>query len=123
MEDNLDRECFSFSMKIVEALTNIEDEKEREKEAKNLFNIITKSLGVLQEDGVFAFYVYLKSEKEKTIEKETINLLNKVFDKNMNCTLENIKEITNDINTLLFAKSLIEKTLIYARYQAKSMSD
>jgi len=95
----------------------------REKLAKNLFNIITKSLGVLQENGVFAFYVYLKSEKEKTIEKETINLLNKVFDKNMNCKLKDIREFTNNINTLLFAKSLIEKTLIYARYQAKSMSD
>lgn len=122
MKDNLDKECFSSSTRIAGVLSNVKED-ERKKKAKDLFNIITKSLGVLQEDGVFAFYVYLKSEKEETIEKETIKLLNKVFKKNMSYTLEDIRNITDDINTLLFAKSLIEKTLIYARYQAKSMSD
>ncbi len=127
---NLDERCFSTSIKIVETiLLKIEDEEKKEKKAKDLFNFITKSLGVLQEDGVFAFYVYLKSEKDRetkmneTIEKQTVELLKVITDKPLDCTLEKIKSLAEDLNTLLLAKSLIEKTLIYARYQAKSLSD
>ncbi len=127
---NLDERCFSTSIKIVEGtLVNIEDKEKKEKKAKDLFNFITKSLGVLQEDGVFAFYVYLKSEKDRetkmneTIEKQTVELLKNITGKPLDCTLEKIKSLADNINTLLLAKSLIEKTLIYARYQAKSLSD
>ena len=128
--NNLDKKCFSYSIRIVEdALKDNEEQESEEKKAKDLFNLITKSLGVLQEDGVFAFYVYLKSEKDKKvkmneiIEKQTIELLKEIIDMQLDCTLEKIKSLAEDIDTLLFAKSLIEKTLIYARYQAKSLSD
>ena len=122
--NNLDKECFSYSIRIVEdTLKNAKDQK---KKAKNLFILLNKSLGVLQEDGVFAFYVYLKSEKDEDkneIEKQKIELLKDTIDRQVDSTLEKIKSLANDINTLLLAKSLIEKTLIYARYQAKSFSD
>lgn len=125
--NNLDKECFSYSIRIVEdTLKNAKDQKEKKKKAKNLFILLNKSLGVLQEDGVFAFYVYLKSEKDEDkneIEKQTIELLKDTIDRQLDSTLEKIKSLATDINTLLLAKSLIEKTLIYARYQAKSFSD
>jgi uncharacterized linocin/CFP29 family protein len=126
--DNLDKKCFSCSLEIVKALNNVK-EAERKKKAKELFNFITKSLGILQEDGVFAFYVYLKSEKDEksctinVIEKETVNLLKESINDQLNASLEKIQLLAEDINTLLLAKSLIEKTLIYARYQVKSQSD
>jgi uncharacterized linocin/CFP29 family protein len=126
--NNLDKKCFSCSLEIVKALNNVEDVK-RKKKAKELFNFITKSLGILQEDGVFAFYVYLKSEKDEksyiinAIEEETVNLLKENINNQLNASLEKIQLLAEDINTLLLAKSLIEKTLIYARYQAKSESD
>jgi hypothetical protein len=125
---NLDKECFSCSIEIVKGtLKGIKDQKEKKKKAKNLFILLNKSLGVLQEDGVFAFYVYLKSEKDEDkknekIEEQTIKLLNGTIDQQLD-TLEKIKSLATDINTLLLAKSLIEKTLIYARYQAKSFCD
>lgn len=127
---NLDEACFSTSMRIVECtLESIKDKEKKAKTAKDLFNFITKSLGVLQEDGVFAFYVYLKSEKDQEtkmneiVEMKTVELLNDIINKSLDCSLEKVKLLADDINTLLLAKSLIEKTLIYARYQAKSLSD
>ncbi|MGC1119593.1 MAG: hypothetical protein WBA22_00745 [Candidatus Methanofastidiosia archaeon] len=126
--NNLDKKCFSCSLEIVKALNNVK-EAERKKKAKELFNFITKSLGILQEDGVFAFYVYLKSEKDEksntinAIEEETVNLLKESINDQLNASLEKIQLLAEDINTLLLAKSLIEKTLIYARYQVKSESD
>jgi len=34
-----------------------------------------------------------------------------------------LQEISNDLHKLLFLKQLLEKTLIYARYQAKALGD
>lgn len=113
-------------MKIVEEFKKVPEADK--KKAKGSFNLITKSLGILQEDGVFAFYVYLKSESNKgsemsvIIEKETVELLKNV-NSQLTANLEQIQLLAEDINTLLLAKTLLEKTLIYARYQVKSESD
>lgn len=124
--DNLDRKCFSSSMEIAKEIMAVKEE-DKKKKAKELFNFITKSLGILQENGVFAFFIFLRSEKEKTkigniIEKRTVKLLRENVSNQLDTDLEKIQLLTEDVNTLLFAKSLIEKTLIYARYQAKSES-
>ena len=124
MKNNLNQLCFSKSLEIVKYLKK-ESNKEKKKKAKDLENFIQKLLGIVQEDGVFAFFIYLKANKntcnEAKIENRIINLLNETLNKELNETLESIKSLGNDINELLLAKSLIEKTLIYARYQAKSM--
>jgi len=124
MENNLDQLCFSKSLEIVKYLKNLSDQNIKKK-AKDLENFIQKLLGIVQEDGVFAFFIYLKANentcKEAKIEEKIINLLNETLDKKLNENLASIKSLGNDINKLLLAKSLIEKTLIYARYQAKSM--
>lgn len=120
MKSNLDQKCFECSIHV----TDIPEARDKKK-AKDLLNLINKSLGVLEENGVFAFFVYLKSEdkKERRIEKNVIGLLNCVFNKELDGTLGKTKLLADEINDLLLAKSLIEKTLIYARYQAKAMSD
>ena len=124
MKNNLNQLCFSKSLEIVKYLKK-ESNKEKKKKAKDLENFIKKLLGIVQEDGVFAFFIYLKANKntcnEAKIENRIINLLNETLNKELNETLESIKSLGDDINKLLLAKSLIEKTLIYARYQAKSM--
>ncbi len=122
-QKNVDKECFSHAIKMLEDVKDISNEEKRKEKAKKIENTINKSLGVLQENGVFAFYVYLKSENEDTIGKETISLLDEIIDKKIEYELESIKSLADDITTLLFAKALIEKTLIYARYHAKALSD
>ena len=52
-ESNLDKLCFEYGTQMY-----VEGNEKNE-------NVIQKSLGVLQEDGVFAFYLYLKSIKKE----------------------------------------------------------
>lgn len=93
--------------------------------------LIQKALGVLQEDGLFAFVVFMESKKESKdkertdrILEKTAELLNEVGLTN-GAKEENIRgkmlEITKDIDSMFLAKNLIERALIYARYHAKAL--
>jgi hypothetical protein len=96
--------------------------------AVNDETIITKTIGVLQEDGVYAFFLYCKSKKDKTVA---------VGDKAFDCLkdhrmlrnimgndadhLKTIRDVfKGNLEHLLFAKELLERTLVYARYHAKA---
>lgn len=114
---------------------------------------ITKALGVLQEDGVYAFFIYLCSKgdaKNLTISDETFRFLKerRIFDNEepikkykeysatpnketkkeklrlyMNTLTDVIRtDLANDLDKLLFAKELLERALVYARYHAKALS-
>ena len=118
MEKNLDLECAKYGNKIVKS-----DKDE---------TLITKSLGVLQEDGVYAFFLYLASrgdkEKElaKRISQETFSLLKEKIGKikEEGEPLPAIREkLAPDLDSLLLAKQLLERTLVYARYHAKAITD
>jgi hypothetical protein len=97
-----------------------------------LENLITKTLGVLQEQGVYACMLFLFSRtgNEKCPAEKTrphlYNLLKelpafmkeKINDQN---ALEFFADkVCNDLDTLLLVKELTEQTLIYARYGAKA---
>jgi hypothetical protein len=119
--NNLDLECAATAADIARV---VRDE-----------GIIGKALGVLQEDGVYAFFLYLLSlEKKKEgknarciIDQATI-LLGKykpvesapVKADNL---LENIKRLADNLDDLFLAKDLLERTLIYARYHAKAYGE
>lgn len=97
-------------------------------------NMATKSLGVLQENGVYACFLYLLAkEKENMIGKKAaehiLHMLNDTtivppFEKFE--TPEDILEYVNahissvPLNKILLIKELLEKMLIYARYGAKA---
>ena len=97
-----------------------------------LENLITKTLGVLQEQGVYACLLFLFSRtgNEKGLAEKTrphlYNLLKKlpVF-ANEEITDQNALQffadsVCNNLDTLLLVKELYEQTLIYARYGAKA---
>ena len=120
MTDNLDFQCASHAKDIAEVV------KEED--------TIGKTLGVLQEDGLYAFYLYSlaleKKSKYKDKAREIIHQSSKLLKKyeliaNDNVTPENIRDIiaplTNNLDHLLFAKELLERTLVYARYHAKAL--
>ncbi len=97
-----------------------------------LENTITKSLGVLQENGVYAFFLFLdarKSEKgakeigkqaKKLLRHQHIMLLRDRQEKEKNDYLA-LQTLTNTLDHLLLAHQLLEQALIYARYHAKAL--
>jgi hypothetical protein len=109
--------------------------------AKEVENLITKTLGVLQEQGVYAMILFLfsRTSKEEKIaphmREQLYALLQELpafadkkdkidaFDKNTKAE-EALKfysdSVCNDLHTLLLVKDVYEQTLIYARYGAKA---
>jgi hypothetical protein len=112
-------------MKYAQEVSKIKD--------SNLENNLRKALGVLQEDGVYAMFLWLEDkDKGKNIRKILIDLLNeseirkhllndsyRFADEDFSKFCENLREVAQDIDKLLFMKNLLERTLIYALYHAK----
>ncbi len=119
---NLDYLAAKYAQTIIQQTQN--------KKASDIENTITKALGVLQEDGVYACFLYLLArEKENgaVVVDEMLNLLcdlpfgwQKPTNDN-NDILRFIREhVTKDLDRLLLAREVLEQMLIYARYGAKA---
>jgi len=119
---NLDYLAAKYAQTIIQ--------KTKDKKASDIENTITKALGVLQEDGVYACFLYLLArEKENgaVVVDEMLNLLSSLpFSwqtptNNSNEILRFINEqVTKDLERLLLAREVLEQMLIYARYGAKA---
>ena len=122
---NLDYRCMEYGQKI----GKISD--------SNLENNLRKALGVLQEDGVYAMFLWLEknasdirkelveffNKEDKKTKVKLINYFldsNKSFSQNFDEFCRNLQEVAIDIDKLLFMKKLLERTLTYALYHAKS---
>lgn len=126
---NLDQLCAQFGYQIA-------DETRRAfGKAADAENHITKSLGVLQEDGVYAFFLYQQSRGErekkgaKALQEQAHALLAEqfaVFKSEQNSLVavrgdKKIRGLAENLDELLLAKRLLEQALIYARYHAKAL--
>ncbi|RJX27682.1 MAG: hypothetical protein C4554_03860 [Dethiobacter sp.] len=100
--------------------------------SREVENVITKTLGVLQENGIYGCIIYLYSlsdDKESNniiISKllQMLKLLGVETPVNVN-DYENvlkfiIDNVCNDLEKLLMLKQLWEQTLVYARYASKA---
>lgn len=97
--------------------------------------LITKTLGVLQEQGVYAMMLFLFSRtgNEKGLAEKTrphlytlLKQLPKFNDSNLdddNALKFFANTVCGDLDTLLLVKELYEQTLIYARYGAKAAKE
>jgi len=102
---------------------------ENKSRAKEFERIVTKALGILVEDGLLAYAIWLESEKESEIINSSFELLKEkigIIQKNYNNNIEKLrkailKEIAPDIQKTLLARLLLERMLIYARYRAKAL--
>ena len=117
--ENLDAVINKVGYQLVKEIENTGKEKTKYK------NEIDKALGVLSNDGVYAYYVYVKSKKIETIFLETLKSLKTYCsisseDNDWQNFFENLSE---DLPSLLFFREILEKILIYARYHAKAMED
>ncbi|WP_299644901.1 hypothetical protein [uncultured Chloroflexus sp.] len=120
---NLDRLAAHHAQRIIEAT--------KSKKSSEVDNTITKALGILQEDGVYACFLYLlakEKENGKAVVKEMLGLLDGLgfdwgqpADDNAETILKHVSDtVTVDLERLLLAKETLEQMLIYARYGAKA---
>lgn len=95
-------------------------------------SILQKALGVLNEDGVYAMFLWLedKDKNKKVREKLTLMLNEESIRNHLFCDsskfsedfkgfCEKLIEVAKDIDKLLFLKMVLERTLTYALYHAK----
>ena len=121
-----------LAAKTAQTIVNT-SQKDDQKAIKNLDNVATKGLGVLQENGVYATVLFLYSRTradEKNallIRKNLWSLLSSCIDQetaqkdDAKTALKFVTDnITNDLDKLLLVKQLWEQTLIYVRYGAKA---
>lgn len=118
IQSNIDFLTAKCGFQIVEKL---KEASRANNESAKIESTVNNSLGVLSSNGVYALWLYLKYEKhEKHI--EIVNILN-------NCGIrlnegvsdeDKVINLSKDLKKLLFAKEVLEKTLIYARYRAKA---
>jgi hypothetical protein len=93
-------------------------------------NLLAKSLGVLQEDGVYAFFLFLNwKDTEGQVSKLAFQLLKEEFALGslLGAQKDRLKAIranlAPELDHLLFAKELLERAMVYARYHAKSSGE
>jgi len=133
---NLDQQAAIYAQQMVQAAL----EGKAVKEAKAIENLITKTLGVLQEQGVYASMLFLfsrSSDEAKiapAIRHSLYELLRQLPAFQSDTELASLtkeskasdvlpfyaKKVCGNLDTLLLVKDLYEQTLIYARYGAKA---
>ncbi len=92
-------------------------------------NEVDKALGVLVNDGVYAYYVYVKYKGVDDILIDELRPLLKFIKVKENEGQENtlnekyLEELSKDLNNLLFLRDLVERVLVYVRYYLKAMGD
>jgi len=98
---------------------------------KELERVTNKALGILIEDGLFAYTIWLESENEVKIINKSFELLRdkvglveedygNIKDKEK-LREAILKEISTSLEKTLLARHLLERMLVYARYRAKSL--
>ncbi|RME00491.1 MAG: hypothetical protein D6816_13625 [Bacteroidetes bacterium] len=118
---NLDIQCAELGRQ----LAFIRDEKGKQIEEK----VFNEALAVLEEQGPYAMFLYLKAKHSKVappICKESLRFLKEdVFSGRLNDAkdiLDAIKIVAEDLDNLLFARDLLRTALAYARYHLKAKS-
>lgn len=96
---------------------------------KDTENSITKALGVLEEQGVYALFLYLHAREKKwgqTTSNELASFLrqnpsqqNALLGTN-NDLFAALQQLAGDLDKLFFARDLLHRALVYARYHAKA---
>jgi hypothetical protein len=120
---NLDRLAAERAQEIIH--------RTRDRKPSEVDNTVTKSLGVLQENGVYACFLYLLAKEKENgtvVVDEMLNLLEglgfgwgKPSSIGAEAVLAHITgKVTDNLERLLLAKETLEQMLIYARYGAKA---
>jgi len=126
--ENLDRLCAEYGHEFADKVS-----KADKFDAKKVETLLTKALGVLQEQGLYAFVLFCDSrgstekngaQKIKDITKELLkDKLKLINDKDLLIAMRKENGLASRLDDLRLAIQVLEKSLIYARYHAKALSD
>lgn len=114
--NNLDIRCAELGRE----LANIPNMEEK---------ILNAALTVLEEQGPYAMFLYLKakhSDVADPISGKSLSFLKDVFHNRLdgaNDILDAIKRLAENLDDLLFARDLLRMALSYARYHLKARGD
>lgn len=128
---NIDAIAAGAGFEMAEKVFRESEKKDAKAKKSDTENWITKSLGVLQEQGVYAFFLYLAAQKKpatQALSKQAESLLSQqgiIVERSDDIDiLEEVRgELAKDINRLLLSHSVLTQALIYARYHAKALPD
>lgn len=113
---NLDLACAELGEKLGKGAN-----KERRK-------LLTDSLGVLQEQGLYAFFLFLEasnSGRPQEVSDACASFLReqRLLNSNQNDLFGGLKTLAVRLDELLFARDLLMQALVYARYHAKARTE
>lgn len=113
--ENLDLACAKLGKTIAES------------PSKELEKLVTSALAVLEEQGVYALFLFLKTRggngadkvKQKIWKflKETPQRTPLLSDDP--CVFTSLQQMVKNLDKLLLARDLVRQTLVYARYHAR----
>ncbi|MCX7760361.1 MAG: hypothetical protein N2Z81_04165 [Hydrogenothermaceae bacterium] len=119
---NLETLAIKIAYYIVKEINNSSNKSK-------LKNLVDKALGVLSNDGVYAYYVYIISQNKKEVEEIFLDKLEVLFELlGIKAKKEDIEDkqlyfqkLSEDLHKLLLFKQILEKILIYARYHLRAI--
>ncbi|RMF49427.1 MAG: hypothetical protein D6750_06135 [Bacteroidetes bacterium] len=91
--------------------------------------IINNALAVLEEQGPYAMFLYLKARHSNVageISDKSLKFLQGIFNarlNNVNGVLKATTHLADSLDDLLFARDLLRTALSYARYHLKAKGD
>ena len=126
--ENLDQLCAEYGNKFADQVSEALSEKPKTAET-----LITKALGVLQEQGLYAFALFCESrgsgekngaEKIRDLSKELLkDRLNLIGNGDLLAEIRKNGGLSEKLDDLMLAIQVLEKSLIYARFHAKAMAE
>lgn len=127
---NLDLFCASQGQNLTDEIIAAFVKAKKDKPADRAENLITRTLGVLQAQGIYATFLLLASRKgdeETAFSKCLVALIKDAVKQDLSTdpliTLANKGSILEDLPTLLLVKRTMEQALTYARYHAKAAGE
>lgn len=113
--ENLDLACAKVGKTIAE------------RPSKELENLVTSALAVLEEQGIYALFLFLKTRggsAANNVNKELYEFLKATPEQapvlsNNADIFTSLEQLANDLDKLLLARDLVRQTLVYARYHAR----
>lgn len=128
---NIDYMCMEYSQNIAFSLVHQNNDKEGKKPEGDL----RKALGILQEDGVYAMFLWLEENNNSlrkqlsdfTLDmKKKLNLKNDDTTNNLSSDIENfsnfckeLEPFAENIDNLFLLKRSLDRTLVYVLYQVR----
>lgn len=114
--ENLDLQCAKLGHQLAQLKVDGKPVEEK---------VFTNALGVLEEQGPYACFLYLQAREGKAgqeITSKATNVLRSILNDTANVEepLEFLKRLASNLDTLLFARDLLRQAFVYARYHVKA---